>query len=46
MTLSGNVPGIAMYKEITSLLNNPADTFYDTHDAVVVLVRRHELLHR
>ena len=30
MTLSGSVPGIAMYKEITSLLTNPADTFYDT----------------
>ena len=29
MTLSGSVPGIAMYKEITSLLTNPADTFFD-----------------
>ncbi|HEU0237994.1 MAG TPA: glycosyl hydrolase family 18 protein, partial [Micromonosporaceae bacterium] len=29
MTLSGSVPGIAMYKEITSLLNNSADTFFD-----------------
>ena len=46
MTLSGNVPGIAMYKEITSLLTNPADTFYDPTTQAVVLVRRHELLHR
>ncbi|HEY2794113.1 MAG TPA: glycosyl hydrolase family 18 protein, partial [Micromonosporaceae bacterium] len=30
MTLSGSVPGIAMYKEITPLLTNPADTFYDS----------------
>ncbi len=29
MTLSGSVPGIAMYKEITTLLNTPADTFWD-----------------
>ena len=29
MTLSGSVAGIAMYKEITPLLTNPADTFFD-----------------
>ena len=28
-TLSGNVPGVAMYKEITGIVANPADTFYD-----------------
>ena len=28
-TDSGNVPGVAMYKEISSLLTNPADTFFD-----------------
>ncbi|MEN3304187.1 MAG: chitinase [Micromonosporaceae bacterium] len=28
-TLSGNVPGVAMYKEITNIVANPADTFYD-----------------
>jgi chitinase len=29
MTLSGSVPGIAMYKEITSTLNNASYTFWD-----------------
>jgi chitinase len=29
MTLSGNVPGTAMYKEISGTVGNPADTFYD-----------------
>jgi chitinase len=29
MTLSGNVPGVAMYKEITNIVANSADTFYD-----------------
>jgi chitinase len=28
-TLSGNVPGVAMYKEITNIVANPSDTFYD-----------------
>ncbi|MFL6073531.1 MAG: glycosyl hydrolase family 18 protein [Mycobacteriales bacterium] len=28
-TLSGNVPGVAMYKELTGVVDNPADTFYD-----------------
>jgi chitinase len=28
-TLSGNVPGVAMYKEITGIVANSADTFYD-----------------
>ncbi|MEW2507543.1 glycosyl hydrolase family 18 protein [Amycolatopsis sp. NPDC047767] len=28
-TLSGNVPGIAMYKELSGIVDNPADTFYD-----------------
>jgi chitinase len=28
-TLSGNVPGVAMYKEITNIVANAADTFYD-----------------
>jgi chitinase len=27
--LSGNVPGVQMYKELTSIVNNPADTFWD-----------------
>ncbi|HEX5495951.1 MAG TPA: glycosyl hydrolase family 18 protein [Mycobacteriales bacterium] len=27
--LSGNVPGIALYKEIQSIVTNPADTFFD-----------------
>ena len=26
---SGNVPGIQMYKELTGIVNNPADTFWD-----------------
>jgi chitinase len=26
---SGNVPGIQMYKELSSVVNNPADTFWD-----------------
>jgi chitinase len=29
MTDSGNVPGVAMYKEITSIVGNAADTFWD-----------------
>ncbi len=29
MTDSGNVPGIAMYKEITNIVANPADTYWD-----------------
>jgi chitinase len=29
MTLSGNVPGVAMYKEVTNIVANPSDTFYD-----------------
>ena len=29
MTLSGNVPGVAMYKEVTSIVANSADTFFD-----------------
>src|SRR5215475_14180051 len=29
MTRAGIVPGMAMDKEITSLLTNPADTFFD-----------------
>jgi chitinase len=29
MTLSGNVPGIAMYKEIQSFVTNPSFTFFD-----------------
>jgi chitinase len=28
-TLSGNVPGVAMYKELTGIVDNPADTFWD-----------------
>jgi chitinase len=28
-TLSGNVPGVAMYKEITNIVANPSDTYYD-----------------
>ncbi|TCO55065.1 glycosyl hydrolase family 18 protein [Actinocrispum wychmicini] len=28
-TLSGNVPGVAMYKELSGVVNNPAMTFYD-----------------
>jgi chitinase len=28
-TLSGNVPGVAMYKEITGIVGNAADTFFD-----------------
>src|SRR5882762_9992973 len=28
-TLSGNVPGIQMYKELASVVSNPADTFWD-----------------
>jgi chitinase len=28
-TLSGNVPGVAMYKEITNIVANSADTFFD-----------------
>ncbi|HWD06694.1 MAG TPA: glycosyl hydrolase family 18 protein [Amycolatopsis sp.] len=28
-TLSGNVPGIAMYKELSGIVDNPADTFFD-----------------
>jgi chitinase len=28
-TLSGNVPGVAMYKEITGIVGNSADTFWD-----------------
>jgi len=28
-TLSGNVPGVAMYKELTGVVDNPADTFWD-----------------
>jgi chitinase len=28
-TLSGNVPGVAMYKELTGIVDNPSDTFYD-----------------
>ncbi|MFJ4651853.1 glycoside hydrolase family 18 protein [Nocardia sp. NPDC088792] len=27
--LSGNVPGIRMYKELSGVVDNPADTFYD-----------------
>ena len=27
--LSGNVPGVAMYKELTGIVDNPADTFFD-----------------
>jgi len=26
---SGNVPGIQMYKELTGIVNNPADTYWD-----------------
>jgi chitinase len=29
-TLSGNVPGVRMYKELTGIVDNPADTFYDS----------------
>ncbi len=29
MTLSGNVPGVAMYKEITNIVANSADTYWD-----------------
>ena len=29
MTLSGSVPGVAMYKEITNIVANSADTFWD-----------------
>jgi chitinase len=29
MTYSGSVPGIAMYKEITNIVANPADTYWD-----------------
>jgi chitinase len=29
LTLSGNVPGVAMYKEISGVVGNSADTFYD-----------------
>ena len=28
-TLSGNVPGIRMYKELLGVVDNPADTFWD-----------------
>jgi chitinase len=28
-TLSGNVPGVAMYKELTGVVDNPSDTFWD-----------------
>jgi chitinase len=28
-TDSGNVPGIEMYKELTGVVNNPADTYWD-----------------
>jgi len=28
-TLSGNVPGIQMYKELRGVVDNPADTFWD-----------------
>ena len=27
--LSGNVPGVHMYKELSGIVDNPADTFYD-----------------
>nr|WP_202447892.1 glycosyl hydrolase family 18 protein [Streptomyces sp. SID5468] len=27
--LSGNVPGVAMYKELTGVVDNPSDTFWD-----------------
>jgi chitinase len=29
MTLSGSVPGVAMYKEITNIVANSADTYWD-----------------
>jgi len=29
MTYSGNVPGVAMYKEITNIVANSADTYWD-----------------
>jgi chitinase len=28
-TLSGNVPGIRLYKELTGVVDNPSDTFWD-----------------
>jgi chitinase len=28
-TLSGNVPGVAMYKELSGIVDNPADTYFD-----------------
>ena len=43
---SGNVPGIRMYKELTGVVDNPADTFWDSQREGRLLLRRHQLLDR
>ena len=46
MRLSGNVPGVSFYKELTGFVDNPSSTYFDDGDHVVLVLQRRHLLDR